>query len=266
MDVTTVRSLSGLKRRLWVRRALKRVVAYDPAIPIDRAIQEEKHRGFAHSFRWMVTQMGRTPDPRWSVLEAGHGSSGYARFYAQIFDHVTGVDVKDYALFHPRVNSIVADLTEYVPLMSDSIDLIVSHSVLEHVSDVTAALKNLDRLLRVGGYVYLTVFGLYFSAKGGHVRTAEASYENWEHLDPASEHYLSRLSPNSKHAKAAHLNQYRFSDFMAAFARFPWEIERVSRSYDERVIPAWVDTNQIDEIDLRTRGFRMVARKVRHFA
>lgn len=116
MDVTTVRSLSGPNRRLEVRRALKRVVAYDPAIPIDRAIQEEKDRGFAHGFRWMVARMDRTADPT---------------------------------------------------------------------------------MVR---------------SRGG-----------------------------------------------------AW-IGRASRSCDERVIPAWVDTNQIDEIDLCKRGFRMVARQVRRFA
>jgi hypothetical protein len=50
---------------------------------------------------------------------------------------------------------------------------------------------------------------------------------------------------------------------MAAFGRVPWDIVKITRSYDDRPIPAYVDMKRFDELDLRTRGFKLLARKTR---
>jgi SAM-dependent methyltransferase len=161
------------------------------------------------------------------------------------------------------VVSLVGDLTKFIPLPSSSIDLVVSHSVLEHVSNVEATLRNLDRVLKLGGYAFITVYGLYPSPEGAHVRSPDLHYKNWEHLDPSSPYYLLDSSPNSSSPMAGHLNRYRFADFMAAFGQVPWDIVKITRSYDDRPIPAYVDMKRFDELDLRTRGFKLLARKTR---
>ncbi len=239
------------------------IAPFDPAIPVREEVQREKFKGFEIAVKWLVSALGRAPDSGWTVLEAGHGSTGYARYYAQLFDRVYGIDLKDYSLFHPGVTSLVGDLTQNVPLDPGSVDLAVSHSVLEHVADVPAVLKSIDRVLKRDGYAFITVYGLYFSPEGSHVRTSDLHYRNWEHLDPGSPHYLLRASPNSKVTKAAYLNGARMSDYLAALGSVPWDIVRLSRSYDEREIPEYVDRGQFDELDLRTRGFKLLARKTR---
>lgn len=259
----TDRSLLDLALRLRVLRRTNRLEAYDQRLPVAKEVQEEKLRGFVHSFKWFASALGRMPNKRWTILEAGHGNNGYARFYAKLFEEVYGVDLKDYSAYHPGVKSLVADLTEWVPLPTGSVDLVVSHSVLEHVAGVDAALRSLDRVLKLGGYVYITVYGLYLSAEGAHVRTPDLQYKNWEHLDPASPYFLLESSPNTKSSKAGHLNGFRFSDFLSAFGRVPWDILKVTRSYDDRPIPGFVDLARFDELDLRTRGFKLLARKTR---
>jgi SAM-dependent methyltransferase len=255
-------SLDDVRRRVpsdWATR----VEPCSSTIPIPRNVQEEKFKGFSVSFKWLVSALGREPTAEWTILEAGHGSTGYARYYAQLFDDVYGIDLKDYSTFHPGVTSLVGDLTESIPLPAGSVDLVVSHSVLEHVADVPAVLTTLDQIMRMGAFAFITVYGLYFSAEGAHVRTPELHYKNWEHLDPTSPHYLLEKSPNSKSEKAGHLNGYRFSDYLSAFGLVPWDVVRMSRSYDDRSIPAHVDQQRFNELDLRTRGFKILLRKTR---
>lgn len=238
-----------------------RVQAYDSDLPIRKEVQEDKFAGFKQSFDWFLKALGGDPDENWVVLEAGHGTTGYARFYRQLFDDVYGIDLKDYSLFHPGVTSIVADLTEPLPLPDASVDLVVSHSVLEHVEDVPAVLATLDRVLKPRGLAFITVYGLYFSAEGAHVRLPDLKYKSWEHLDPESPYYMLESSPNAKNPMAGHLNQLRFADFMHAFGTVPWDLMRVSRAYDPRPIPGYVDTDRFAEADLRTRGFKILACK-----
>lgn len=240
-----------------------RVAPVDATLLVAPKVQQEKYKGFETVFKWLVSALGREPDAGWTVLEAGHGSTGYARYYAQLFDRVYGIDLKDYSIFHPGVTSLVGDLTQQIPLDAGSVDLVVSHSVLEHVSDVPAVLRSIDRVLKVGGHAFLTVYGLYLSAEGSHVRLPELHYRSWEHLDPNAEHYLLQSSPNSKTTKAAHLNGACMADYLAALGHVPWDVVRLSRSYDEREIPAFIDRERFAELDLRTRGFKLLARKTR---
>jgi hypothetical protein len=128
---------------------------------------------------------------------------------------------------------------------------------------VPAVLETLDQVMRIGAYAFITVYGLYFSAEGAHVSTPDLHYKNWEHLDPTSPYYLLGSSPNSKSPKAGHLNGYRLSDHMSAFGLVSWDVVRMSRSYDERPIPAYVNQRRFNPLDLRTRGFKILMRKTR---
>lgn len=55
-----------------------------------------------------------------------------------------------------------------VPLADESVDLVVSYDVLEHVQDPIQSMKEIHRVLRPGGSVFL-VFPVYFGAFSHHL-------------------------------------------------------------------------------------------------
>ena len=221
---------------------------------------EEKQRIFDHLFGRLTQQI--TVSPTWRVAEFGIGRWGFARFYARHVSSVVGVDIEDYSAHHPGVEFVVSD-GYTVPLADDSIDLTVSHSVLEHVVDLRQSLGEIDRITRQNGYVYLTVSPLYYSGYGAHLRRNGRRLENWEHLDPASEHYMSD-DPLPGASTAGHaLNRLTSHWFLSEVGRLPWSIMAYELSFEAASAPPHIDRGQCSELDLVLKGFRFIGRKER---
>ena len=203
--------------------------------------------------------------PTWRVAEFGIGKWGFARFYAQHVASVVGVDIEDYSAHHPGVEFVVSD-GYTIPLADCSVDLTVSHSVLEHVVDLRQSLGEIDRTTRQNGYVYLTVSPLYYSGYGAHLRKDGKRLENWEHLDPASEHYMSDNPLPGASTSGHALNRLTSHWFLSEVGRLPWSILAYELSFEAEPAPPHIDRSQCSELDLALKGFRFVGRKERHLS
>ena len=111
------------------------------------------------------------------VLDAGCGSGGIAVSFAEECDQAVGLDIKnkfgdagtklarergvDNAVF------VQGDGTE-LPFESQSFDLVLSHSVIEHVDSAEAYLEECYRVLRPGGVLFLQT-PPYLSFAGSHL-------------------------------------------------------------------------------------------------
>jgi len=233
--------------------------------PVSEEQKQLSLQCFRYYFRYLLEALPTTPSRQWTVLEAGVGMCGWSHLFGQFFDTVYGADIEDYSEYHPGVKFITADLTQGIPLPDQSVDLVVCYSVLEHVLDVPAALANFDRVLKVAGHLHLTVDPLYYSAQGSHIYGPKP-FENWEHLDPRCERYLLGNPLPDADTQGHVLNKMTYSDFLAWVGRFPWLILRSQTTIDPRPVPDYVDRGRWSEMDLRTRGFNLVARKEWHFA
>ena len=228
---------------------------------------------FSDSFAWfldsfpILNETGHLifPSDQWTVLEAGQGKFGWSSFYGTYFRKIYGADITDTSRFHPGTETLVCDFCERIPLDDRSVNMIVSHSVLEHVLNVPSALSEFNRILRPGGLLFLTVSPLYFSSSGAHVNLP-TKLANWEHLDPQSKYYL--LDDPFYHLDAvvdgSLLNKMLFSDMLYWAGQQPWTFERSKLSWDMKDIPNYVDRSVHSEVDLRMKGFRLLMRKGPH--
>lgn len=200
--------------------------------------------------------------PGWRVAEFGVGKWGFARFYLEITQSAVGIDIEDYSSFHPGVDFVLSDGVT-VPLPDDTIDLTVSHSVLEHVGDLDQSLSEINRITRPGGYLFLTVAPLYYAAYGAHLREGGKQLDNWEHLDQSGRYYLvTNPIPGAKTIGHA-LNRLTSSKFLAAVGRQPWAIVAYDLSFENKPPPSSIDRSQCAPLDLIVRGFRFIGRKQR---
>jgi len=227
---------------------------------IPEEINDNRKRLFDQSWQWLLQNVPVPMRDRWVVFEAGQGLYGWSDLYKKYFRKVIGADIKDCSAYHPGVESIIADLCKEIPLPDESVDFVVSHSVLEHLNDLDKALNELDRILKKGKWAYLTVSPLYFSAKGSHSKTPDP-VDNWEHLDPKSPLYM---LTESVEPGPQYLNQLTLSRMLEAVGRLPWSIQQVKIQIDERPLPSFLMNSKINETDLRTKGFKILALKEWH--
>jgi SAM-dependent methyltransferase/predicted O-methyltransferase YrrM len=200
-----------------------------------------------------------------TVLDLGAGPRGYVLDWAPMFRKAYASDLRDFSADYGATEiQFVASDGERVDLPDHSIDVIVTHSVLEHVSDLDAVLGDIDRLLRVEGHLFATVSPLYYSPTGLH---RKQELHNWEHLDPQHPSYLASTPfyhrPPPTNDTGASLNKLVCSEFLAAVGRQPWEI----RSFQRRLLPAeavpsWVDLERFSLLDVLTREFVFLGRKL----
>lgn len=87
--------------------------------------------------------------PTGMVLNVGSGPRRLNR------EDVINFDMEQY----PGVD-IVGDISK-IPMQNDAVDGIVCDNVLEHVRDIEVAISELHRVLKPGGYVYISTPFLY---------------------------------------------------------------------------------------------------------
>lgn len=93
---------------------------------------------------------------RYDVLDYGCGTAPYKDILSPILNEYIGIDIAK----SPTAKLIVPEKAK-VPLKSDSIDIVLSTQVLEHVEDVKFYLSECNRVLKKKGLLLLSTHGVW---------------------------------------------------------------------------------------------------------
>ena len=224
---------------------------------------QKKRAIFDNLFRFLELRIDLYAD--FTVLEFGVGKWGFAGFYNDIFEKVYGLDIEDYSTFHPGVDFILYDGESRIPMADSSVDMVVSHSVLEHVTDLDFSLTEINRITKKDGLFFLTVDPLYYSAFGSHIYKDSKRMDNWEHLIEGAEFYLTDNPAPEVKTSGHFLNKLTSEKFLSAVSKQPWNIEQYWLDFERKEINKKVSKNNFKELDLVTKGFRFIGRKVKDY-
>lgn len=89
------------------------------------------------------------------ILDIGCGSKPYSPFFKGKTKRYVGVDL----ISNKYVNCIAS--AENLPFSSESFDVVISTQMLEHVKDPTKVLKEIYRVLKKEGTVFLSTHGIW---------------------------------------------------------------------------------------------------------
>ncbi|MEF8698926.1 MAG: class I SAM-dependent methyltransferase [Candidatus Accumulibacter sp. UW20] len=110
-----------------------------------------------HPYRAYEECVGRLLTPESVLLDAGCGRTvPVLRKYLGRAGRLIGIELVSFSDVPPGIETYNADLAD-LPLADASVDLIMSRSVFEHLTDPAAVYKEFARVLRPGGaVVFLT--------------------------------------------------------------------------------------------------------------
>ena len=104
----------------------------------------------------LFEQYGITPpaSPASKIIEIGGSISNNA---GQLFPHADFINLD----ISPseKVKTLICDVTKEIPLEDNSVDFVYSHDAFEHISKPWIAARNIERILKPGGVVFIaTIF------------------------------------------------------------------------------------------------------------
>jgi len=247
--------------RFWLKTYNQKVMASgtNKTCPINTFLQKQfvKKPIFESLFGYLCKIKKFTGNE--IVLEFGIGRFGFGKFYKEHFQQVYGVDIVDYSALHRGVEVLILKNGK-IPLPDASVDLLVSHSVLEHVQDLDKVLSELNRVVKIGGTFFLTVSPLYYSGFGSHIYVNRKRLDNWQHLDPDSPYYLS-VNPRDDEP-GSDLNMLTSSFFLSSVGKQPWRIDRYETFFEGKKPPSYVNQERFSKVDLLTKEFRFIGTKM----
>jgi 2-polyprenyl-3-methyl-5-hydroxy-6-metoxy-1,4-benzoquinol methylase len=143
------------------------------------------------------------------VLEIGCAEGGLLDILGSIGIDSLGIELSPERIQialkkNPNLNVIQGDITDenLSAKIGKEFDFIIMREVIEHVQNKYAAFENIDRLLKPGGYIYIS-FPPKYSPFAGHQQIAKSflKYLPYIHLFPTSilKKIASQLSENENY-------------------------------------------------------------------
>lgn len=111
--------------------------------------------------KWRVWREGQL------VLDLGSGIGGYSQ---QMVEHGARVLSLDMVIAGPRFGTMHSPIVAnalYIPIRDETVDLVFCASLIEHISDPLKLLNEIQRVMKTGGYCYIS-FPPFYSPRGGH--------------------------------------------------------------------------------------------------
>lgn len=142
------------------------------------------------------------------ILDVGGGE----RFTKWLKEYKDILEVRDYKTFDydSKTNPDVVGDIHSIPLPDESIDAIICSSVLEHVENPNLAVKEMHRILKKGGKIFVYVPSIYpYHARKGHYP------DYWRIFDDTLERLFSKFT----HVKLQKVGGY----FRAMFFFVPFQ-------------------------------------------
>jgi SAM-dependent methyltransferase len=204
------------------------------------------------------------------VLELGCGS-GYAS--RAMLEHggaakVTGIDISRNVTWEetpdPRLTFIEGDLSAKPLVEPESVDLVVSHVVFEHVTRPLQMLSAIRDVLRNGGSAWLRM-NIYTACNASH-RYAEISFP-WPHLlfeDEVVRQFY-ELHHNCPNLTTAWVNRMTVAHYLMVCQNLGFEIAKVRRRVAPIDIPFYLrfhdKLSRYAALDLETNFLNIVLHK-----
>jgi SAM-dependent methyltransferase len=129
--------------------------------PLAKRLLNRFYRDAVHPYRLFEIEVARHLSPVDVLLDAGCGRTApvLKKFIGRA-GRLVGVELEEFLDVQPPIETFNCDLA-HIPLADQSVDLIMSRSVFEHLVDPSSVYREFSRLLRPGGRVVFLTANLW---------------------------------------------------------------------------------------------------------
>jgi len=135
----------------------------------ERMFSYEEGNWWYKGRRELITDMIRRVHPASSkaalrILDVGCGTGLNSKSFER-FGHVSGLDMSEEALKFCKLRGrtdLIRGSADSLPVKDGTIDIVCALDVLEHIEDDFSAMQELNRVLKPGGFLVLTVPAFMF--------------------------------------------------------------------------------------------------------
>jgi len=109
------------------------------------------------------------PLKNYRVLELAAGVGGYSPVLYKSCKYLVSSDIYRFPNYnqHPFLNFVIFDATQKYPFNDNTFDFIFCSSLIEHVENPVKMMREIKRVLKNNGYLYIS-FPPFYSPNGGH--------------------------------------------------------------------------------------------------
>lgn len=216
-------------------------------------------------WEWFLAEVRQAAKPGDVLLDAGAGECKWAEHFPECryigLDNKVGDKTWDFG----RVQ-IEADLTKHIPLEDNSVDIIISIQVVEHLCDPQQALSEMARVLKPGGHLFMTTpffyqehqqpYDFYRYTRYGLTHLAEQAGLSVHYVKPMGGYYMMLRD------QLTHFHADRFFSCHPAMRILGWLPRQLIKVLTLGVLPPvlyWLD--RLDTEQIQTLGHTVHAIK-----
>jgi ubiquinone/menaquinone biosynthesis C-methylase UbiE len=196
---------------MWVADEVQQTARVAVMNEYSEAADFEHHEREVEDFLRTIDQLGISVEPKAKVLDLGAGHGMHAGFLCQHFAHVHCADVICYSSLYDgeflklldekhrrnhrsfdlsKVSFLQTDAQELI-YRDDSFDFVFTVNTFEHIPDPKIALDEIIRVLKPGGYAYISFDPIWTADTGSHY--SHLVPEPWAHLVLAEDEFIQRM-------------------------------------------------------------------------
>lgn len=188
--------------------------------------------GFHHNFRRIeecsILLSWLDPKPGEKILDVGCGDGFYTEKIARKGAEVTGIDIRKKALIRAR-NRALSQKLHFIEMNAEELDFpenyfdkVISFCVIEHLQDDEKTLRQIARLLKPGGRLFISADSL---SNPGLKTEEKESHRRRYHVN---QFYNLEVVSNKLQQANLKLERSRFvlsSPLALALSRFSWKLD-----------------------------------------
>ncbi len=205
--------------------------------------------------------------PGMVLLDAGAGECKWAKHFPECQYIALDNKVGDTAWDYGQVQ-LEADLNERIPLADHSVDVIISIQVLEHLSSPHQAMREMARVLKPDGHLFMTTPFFYQEHQQPHDYFRYTRY-GLQHLVEQAGLHPCRIQPMGGYFmllrdQLAHFHHVRFFNRSGWLGRLLWLPRQGIKFWNLAIMPPILYAlDQLDQDPIQTLGHVVHAKKLK---
>ena len=163
-------------------------------------------------------------------------------------------------VYNTEIEFIQSDVIDMKTISDNSVDIIGSDAVFEHINKFSQAIEELKRVLKIGGLLYSNFGPLWYSWGGDHISGSDSFVNGYNHILLESEAYNKYLDGFGEYSHSEHDGRTWIKNGLFSYLKPSEYLRECDSRLERRYISCIIDENAIKYRELHKEKFENLAK------